>query len=241
LHHRKGRELHGAYLAEGERILAELPASEASVLFGVALAESAARLRRILPGSPIYLLSERQQDLFATNSPQGMGAVVEMPPPTPHEILRRATVPLIHLEGIADPGNLGTIIRTADWFGYGALSLSIGSVDPYNPKAVRSSMGGIFRLPIVLDVTLNALLDTRRPLLALDLAGSDLRTIPLPADGIYVVGREAVGISDDVRSVAQLVSIGGAGRGDSLNASVAAAILLYELSRRRDHDLYQPT
>ncbi len=233
LHDRKGRQRHGAYIAEGDRAVAEIARSAARPELVFAIPEAVLRAEAMLPGVPIAVVGDRHHGLFATENSQGIGVVVELPHVTPDLSALPRHQPLVHLESISDPGNLGTIIRTADWFGHEAISLGRGSADPFNPKGVRASMGGIFRLPVVVGTTLDELLATRRPLFALDLRGVDLRESLLPVDGIYVVGSEAHGLSDDTRSMSTLLSIQGGGGGDSLNAAMAAAILMYELSCRR--------
>lgn len=200
-------------------------------LFATPAAEETAR--RLLPDTPLYAVSDRTRGVFATEHSQGIGAVVDFPRHCDVTQCAAATTPLFHLEAIADPGNLGTIVRTADWFGFAALSLGPGSVDPYNPKAVRATMGSIFRVSLFLGTTYKDLCALERPLIALDAHGADVRTAQLPRNGVYVVGSEAHGISDDIRSVAALVSITRAGGGESLNAAMAAAFLMYELQGRR--------
>lgn len=234
LHDRKGRQQHGAYLAEGARIVAELAGSPVTVRFAFVLADAIPLLETLLPGVPVRILNERHRRLFATSSTQGIGAVIDLPPPATSTLLSDRSNPLLYLDGLSDPGNVGAIARTADWFGHDSIALSPGCSDPYSPKSVRASMGGLFRLPILTHVTLDDLLATGRPLYALDRTGADLSVVPMPRDGVYVIGNEAHGLSSDMRSLAELVSIRGAGRGESLNAAIAAAILLYELAGRRD-------
>lgn len=233
LHDSKGRKKHGAYLAEGERIVSEIARSPAIARFVFATSGVVDRARAVVPHVPIVVVDKDHRGLFATEHSQGIGAVVELPDQSSVMVTSNSYRPLVHLEAMSDPGNLGTIVRTADWFGHEALSLGVGSSDPFNPKAVRASMGGIFRLPLALGVTLDALLMSRRPLFALDVRGTDIRESPLPSSGVYIVGSEAHGLTEDARSVSTLLSIRGGGGADSLNAATAAAILMYELSLRR--------
>jgi TrmH family RNA methyltransferase len=148
------------------------------------------------------------------------------------EVLVEAGGPILFLDRIADPGNAGTIIRTAEWFGLAGVALSTGSVDLYNPKLVRATMGAIFRLPIVESVDPADLRLPGLPIVALDADADEyLGTVELPRHAVYVVGSEAHGLDVRIRSTSRMLAIGGRGDGESLNAAVAAAVLCYELSR----------
>ena len=231
LHRRKGRREHGAFLAEGERTLDELARSDASLLFGFARPERLELLGAIFPGLPIFGVDERLDGLFATESPQGLAVVVEMPEPASIEELDGLDAPLLVLDGVADPGNVGTIVRSAEWFGMGGVVLLSGCADPFNPKSVRASMGSLVRVPIV-EVAATELAALDRPLFVLDAGGGlTLGRDPLPRRGAYAIGSEAHGVSAEVALRGAGVSIAGAGHVESLNAAVAASILCYELSR----------
>jgi TrmH family RNA methyltransferase len=148
------------------------------------------------------------------------------------EELATVTKPLLLLDSLADPGNVGTIIRTAEWFGLGGVLLGPGSVDLYNPKTVRATMGAIFRLPVLEEVHPQMVLQLGLPLIALDAsAGEFLGEVPLPRNGIYSVGSEAHGVSPELLRESRPIAIRGGGRVESLNAAIATAILCYELSR----------
>src|SRR5512133_2577305 len=117
LHRRKGREQLGCFLVEGERAIREVYEAGAAIRFGFAERDSAEYLASILRGRSIGVVPPDERGLFATESPQGIGAVVEIPEWPPLAQLIEAGRPLLALDGVADPGNVGTIIRTADWFG----------------------------------------------------------------------------------------------------------------------------
>lgn len=141
-------------------------------------------------------------------------------------------------ESISDPGNLGTILRSADWFGVESVILGAGSADPFAPKVVRASAGAIFRVKIAVrnDVAAEIQRETRagRKLYAATLDG-ELKPDELPREGRrgLVVGHEKRGISDEIASLCtSTVRIPARGRGESLNLAVAAGILLYSLSNR---------
>lgn len=231
LHRRKGRNEEGAYLAEGERLVAELAASGVRPRFLAARPDRVERLAALFPGSEVCEIEGGGADLFATEHAQGVAAVVDLPPPTPAgEAL--ACLPTLYLDRLADPGNVGTILRTADWFGVRHVLLSPETADPYNPKSVRATMGAIFRMRCSMDVSAAELAGLGAPVIALDAAGAELlgRT-ELPREAVYVVGSEAHGVAPEILAFARSVAIAGSGSGESLNAAVAAGILLHELHR----------
>lgn len=229
LHRRKGREQLGCFLVEGERAIREVYEAGAAIRFGFAERDSAEYLASILRGRSIGVVPPDERGLFATESPQGIGAVVEIPEWPPLAQLIEAGRPLLALDGVADPGNVGTIIRTADWFGISTVILLPGTADAFSPKASRASMGSNIHLPCI-RAEHTEILTLELPLYSLDMHGTNtLGTHTLPARAIYVIGSEAHGVSDELRSASQLVRISGRGRVESLNAAVAAAVLCYEI------------
>lgn len=233
LHRKKGRMEESAYLAEGERLLEELVADPSRVRFLFGVAERLEWLQQRFSNIPVFAVGNREASLFATENAQGVGAVISIPEPVPVEQIIAIDSPVLYLDHLADPGNLGTILRTAEWFGIQGVLLGEGTVDPYNPKTVRSSMGAVFRLPFAGEISVGTLLDTGLPLLALDGAGEDvLGRASLPRRAIYIVGSEAHGLSPEIRRNARLIAIAGSGNGESLNAAIAAAILMYQVSLR---------
>ena len=146
--------------------------------------------------------------------------------------------PYVYCDGINDPGNLGTIIRTADAAGFGGVILSKGTVDLYSPKTVRASMGSFFNIDVITDKTcedLEKYADKGFSLFGGILGENtiDYRKADMTKPSIIIVGNEANGISSEVAALCQGVKIPINGRAESLNASVAAGILMYELGRQR--------
>ncbi len=143
------------------------------------------------------------------------------------------------LEAVQDPGNLGTMIRTAEAFGLDGLLLSDGCCDPYNPKVLRGSMGGVFRLPLYgageLTATLPALnargFCTVACVVQADAAA--IQSLPLGAGTVAVIGNEGNGLrSETVAACSHRATIPMAGRAESLNASMAAGIVFWEMTRK---------
>lgn len=175
----------------------------------------------------------------ATEEPQGVLAVARMQKTGLGDLLRIYPPLVIITDGVQDPGNLGTIIRTAHAAGASGALLLSGTVDLYNPKTIRATAGALFRLPVCQDVDCKEALDFIRQA-DLKLVVSDTRgEVPLyKADltgpAAIVIGGEGAGISTPVGEAASLrVFIPMPGGSESLNAAVAAALLLYEAARQR--------
>lgn len=232
LHQKKYRQQFGCYLVEGEHLVLELQKA--------ALAQPYLKAARLyVTGShgqfvspfDTQVISDRQMmQLSDTKSPQGIVAVV----PLPVEALPTVGAETaIYLNEIQDPGNLGTILRTLAWFGGFRLLLSPGSVDPFNPKVVRASMGAIFHLPLELDVSAQDLGSRFSFFGCLDMHGEPLPSKQLGESQCIIFGNEARGV--DAALVQQLnarrFTIGGAGAIESLNLASAVNICAWELRR----------
>lgn len=230
LQQKKYREEFGHFLLEGEHLILELqkaalnnPQLLASELYVTAAYEHWS--------SPFktHVIGERQLALLAeTKTPQGIVAVV------PIIAGAAASAPgerAIYLHEIQDPGNLGTILRTLAWFGGFRCLLSPGSVDPYNSKVVRASMGGIFHVPIEQDVELAALGARFAKLACLDMAGASPRATDFKSFDCYVFGNEARGVPRDQFSElhTKAFAIPGCGAIESLNLATVVNMCVYEL------------
>lgn len=138
------------------------------------------------------------------------------------------------LDGIGDPGNMGTIIRTAEWFGADRIIASPDCVDFWSPKVVQSAMGSLFRMPCIVleNSALRANLSTDNVrVLAADMGGTAISQIGKQTNQALVIGSESQGLSDFWREACDVtVSIPGKGDTESLNAAVAASILLYAIA-----------
>lgn len=175
-----------------------------------------------------------------TMTPQGIMAIVEKPAYTLEEMISGDKVHLVLLENLRDPGNLGTIMRTAEGAGITGIIMSKETVDLFNPKVVRSTMGSIFRVPFLyvedlVEIT-KELKEKGISIVATDLQGkNNYHKEKYGKKAGIVIGNEAQGISEAMRESANvLVKIPMCGKLESLNASVAAGIMMYELFRQRD-------
>ncbi len=162
----------------------------------------------------------------STESPQPVLAVVSM---RSSELPSDATFVLV-ADRLADPGNAGTIIRSAEAAGADGVAFTPGSVDPYNPKVVRASAGSMFRIPVV-EASLESLSGFRR--LGTSSHRGDVYTDPVYHGRVaVVVGNEAHGLDEDA-AIDQWITIPHAGPAESLNVAMAATVLVFEVARQR--------
>ncbi len=172
--------------------------------------------------------------LADTEAPQGVLAVVDEPPGAWFEGVG-PEARLLVLDALQDPGNVGTLIRSAAAFGVDGVVLLDGTVDPFNPKAVRASAGAVFRCPVVSVPWSRAeghLAEASVPLIVADAGGDDATPLPPPAGWALVVGSEGQGVREAVRARAvRSLRVPMSSGVESLNAAVAGALLLYELTR----------
>jgi len=235
---RRVRQREGRFVIEGTRLLDELMGAgiePALVLYTEAWAEHPAG-RRLLdlirtPVEGTWLVSESVMAASAdTRTPQGVLAVVPFLELAPKPGL------LLILDGIRDPGNLGTILRSAESAGVGEVLLAPGTVDLYNPKVVRGAMGAHFRLPVH-SFDWEAVEERARGRvvwLADAAGGTAYDDVNWTAPSALIVGSEASGAGQEAARIATgRVSIPMAGGAESLNAAMAATVILFEAARQR--------
>lgn len=137
------------------------------------------------------------------------------------------------LDGIQDPGNMGTILRTADWFGVDQLICSLETVDCFNPKVVQSSMGSLFRVNVTYTALLPVLQQTPRKVYATTLSEQENHFFSMQSPAMIIIGNEGNGISNELlKQATGMVTIPRIGQAESLNAGVATGIVLAEFMRK---------
>jgi len=236
-HAKKTREAEAKFIVEGTKMVEELLATPLKIDTLVATDEwlSSRHCGRLL--SEVEVLSATEAEIQAISTlqnPQQVWALVEKPG---NEIQFSSRGLILALDGIQDPGNMGTILRIADWFGVSQVLCSPDCVEIYNPKVVQASMGAIFRVP-VLHGNLQDFFAacTHSDIFAADLQGENVYTAILPADSILVMGNEGNGLSAEIKKCIQhklhipTFKQGGE-HSESLNVAVAAAILCSEFRR----------
>lgn len=220
------------FLIEGEKLLGEAIRSNVKPELILYTEEVELELGNFQEENLRLLDSKRMKELSNLSTPPGILAVVKMP----ESDLQPSTVTL-YFDEISDPGNLGTIIRTADAMGVKQLLLSPNSTDPYAPKTVQASMGSIFRLKIA-ERSIAELEALRAGadfhFFAADMEGENLYETDLKSPAILIMGSESHGLSPEIAQLeATKLSIPMKSSVESLNVGVSTAIILSEFSRRK--------
>jgi TrmH family RNA methyltransferase len=241
LHQKRYRQELGYFLVEGEHPVLELqkaaarnPALQACELY---VTKEHAQWRS--PFVTHVISGIQMAQISDTRTPQGIIALVPMwptgapPADAPGAEALPADEHVIYLHEIQDPGNLGTILRTLAWFGNFRCLLGPGSVDPYNSKVVRASMGAIFHVPLELDVELHSLRERFARIACLDMTGESLQSAAFKAFDCYLFGNEARGLPREQLAAldAKPFTIAGGGNIESLNLAAAVNMCVYELNR----------
>ena len=180
----------------------------------------------VVPPAAVARLSDLRTE-------RGVVAIVPLPADDAARVLA-GDGPVLLLAGVNDPGNAGTLVRSAEAFGAAGVLFGRGGADPFGAKVVRATMGSIFRVPIATiaaDDVLAAAQASGRPIVAADLDGDDLRDAPLPRRAILAVGNERRGVRDWLPRWDLAIRIPQREGAESLNAAVAGSIVLYESSR----------
>lgn len=241
---RKLRDEEHIFLAEGIRMFLEVPADR---LLEVYVSESFYEkekhtLKRVLGDADIFfeLLSDNvYSHVSDTKTPQGVLCLVKREEYELGKMLEEECPFLLVLENMQDPGNLGTIVRTAEGAGVTGIILSQGSVDIYNPKTIRSTMGSVYRMPVYYAEDIREVLQT--------LKSQGIETYAAHLDGIYaydeedyrkpcafLIGNEGNGLQEETaKKAGKYIRIPMKGQVESLNAAVAASILMFEAARQR--------
>lgn len=228
LTHKKQRDAAGVFVAEGPKIVREL-------LGGRLELEELFALPAALDGitanpSRITVIDEPTlQRLSFLSTPNQVLAVFRRPEPGPLQLAGRFT---LMLDNIQDPGNVGTIVRSADWFGVEQIVCSEDCADVFGPKALQASMGSVARVNVHYRA-LRPVLQTEVPVYAATLTGESLYEHSPIAEGILLIGNESRGINPELLAIARhQITIPRIGDAESLNAAVATSILLSHLVRR---------
>lgn len=245
LNQKKYRQEYGCFIVEGKRGVLDAVNSKRSVVQLVATDAFVKQQKEYCEQSEIASFFREQKDLIVSSSdfsqltetvtPQGIAAVVEISNSNIDDLKNGRL--LVLLEDIRDPGNLGTMIRTADWFGVDGIILA-GGADPYQPKVVRSSMGSLFHVPIFTSQSIvNEISELKNAGFQLVVTRPEVKqTEPLAPlseqKQCIVFGSEAHGTSDQLDALAdRALTIGKFGQAESLNVAVSFGIVLNEVRK----------
>ena len=234
------RDEKGIFLVEGPRMTEEIPAERIEKIYA---SESFAKKNKEFLEklqAPVELLTDT---VFAyvsdTKTPQGILAIVKRLDYTMKDLMQvknQKAPHLIVLDNLQDPGNLGTMIRTGEGAGIDGILMSKGTVDIYNPKTIRSTMGSLYRVPFLytgdLKQTIEQLQKAGIRVYAAHLKGTKSYREPDYGGGAaFLIGNEGNGLKEETAALAdEYIRIPMQGKLESLNAAVAAALLMYEVS-----------
>lgn len=236
----KERKEQKVFVVEGIRMFLEAPKEWVQAVYASESFLKEAAHRECLAG---YAYEELSDSVFAsvsdTKTPQGILCVVRMPEYKKEELFSRENGLYLVLESIQDPGNLGTMFRTGEGAGISGVILNRTTVDLFNPKTIRSTMGSIYRVPFYIA---DDFAETIR-----DMKQKGIRTYAAHLEGkksydgfdyrgssAFLIGNEGNGLSDEIASLADTyIRIPMAGQVESLNAAMASGILMYEAARQR--------
>jgi len=227
LQDKKHREALGLFLVEGEKVVGELLAANFPF---VELYATAAWAPTVPPKfTPVSAAEMERISHYPTpSSVLAVGKIVR-PPLAPGALDRGLT---LALDGIQDPGNVGTLLRIADWFAFDRIVLSPDCADVFSQKVINASMGSFARVTAHTAPLADALAGCTAPVLGCDLSGDDVHALPSLRDAVVVIGSEGRGLSPAVAArVTRRVTIPKFGGAESLNAAVAAAIVCDNLRR----------
>lgn len=236
----KARREQGVFIAEGRKMFEEAPKEWIQKVY---VAESYLAVKEhqmALKDTDYEVLSDSVfKATCDTQTPQGILSVITMPKWNENEIFAKKNASFLLLESIQDPGNLGTMLRTGEGAGITAVIANKTTVDLYNPKTIRSTMGSIYRVPFLVVDDLKAAIKEMQKngtkMYAAHLKGTQMYDAPdyTNATG-FLIGNEGNGLSDEIADLADdYIKIPMEGSVESLNAAIAATILMYEVNRQR--------
>lgn len=236
----KLRDARGIFLAEGQKMYREAPKDRLEKVYYSESYFENQQKGKPLEGVPFEVVQDSVfKAMSDTQTPQGVLCLIRQYRYRLGDLLRKENPLFLLLENLQDPGNLGTIMRTAEGAGVTGVILSKGSVDIYNPKTIRSTMGSIYRVPFLYAEDLSEVLKILKgkgiPSYGAHLRGAkDYDREDYRQGAAFLIGNESSGLSDALAEKADAcVRIPMEGQLESLNAAVAASVLMYEAYRQR--------
>ena len=234
---KKFRTEHQQFVVEGVKVVKELLTSPYKVDAVYTLGEISDEIASVSSVVPIIITEQQLQKMSNLDTPNNVLAVASIPKPS-FAFQEFNTKLILALDTINDPGNLGTIIRTAAWFGMDTIICSPKTTDAWNPKAVQAAMGALFRTNVVyadLKTVVEEYNAADVPVYATTLDGTDIYKTTLSPNGLIFIGSESHGVSPDLLALINkrlLIPSFSSGAAESLNAAVAAGVVCSEFRRR---------
>ena len=235
----KARKEQGVFLVEGPKMVSEIPEGLLKELYVSEEFKADGQYKELLKNKKYELVSGKVfREISDTQTPQGILAVVCQQNYTLDMILRKKDIHLLLLEDIQDPGNLGTMLRTGEGAGVTGVIMSKGCVDLYNPKVIRSTMGAIYRVPFLYTEDFYGVITKIKEICKVYAAHLKAKQCydkyNYKAPTAILIGNESKGLKEETAALADiLIKIPMLGKVESLNAAVAAALLMYEVYRQR--------
>ncbi|TKC03918.1 TrmH family RNA methyltransferase [Pedobacter frigoris] len=233
LHQKKYRKENGIFIIEGIKSIVEFIQSSYQIHSIYYLAQYQSLLPSLPANIKLFEVNNAELDKISTlQTPQGIIALVHIPKSAVLDLNALKGSFSLVLDGIQDPGNLGTIIRTADWFGFKNVICSNNTVEVYNPKTVQATMGSLSRVnTFYLDLQ-ELLSQTKLPIFGAVLNGNSMYKTNWGNEGLVILGNEGQGISNEVMNlITNPVTIPRVGGAESLNVAISAAILCADINR----------
>jgi TrmH family RNA methyltransferase len=236
LQQKKFRKEYGLFIAEGLKLVTEFLNSDYIIETIFYTANASPKLLNLSQNIKLQEVSGNDLSKISTlTTPQQVIAVIKIPNQADLSQNMVDSKFSIALDGIQDPGNLGTIIRTADWFGIKNIICSADTVDAYNPKVVQATMGSLSRMNIQYTDLSLFLSKSSLPVFGAVLNGQSVYKTQFGSAGIIVLGNEGNGISEEVqKNIKHFITIPRFGSGESLNVATTAAIFCSELKRNSE-------
>jgi TrmH family RNA methyltransferase len=227
LHLKKNRDEFGLFLVEGEKMVTEALREFPEIIEEV---YTTCALDTFLYKGAIELISDAELSQLSTlKTPNKTLAVLRKPEKVGSNISEGL---ILVLDGVQDPGNMGTILRTADWFGVQKIVCSEDTADIYNPKVIQASMGSMLRMDVTYTALDTFLSSCQLPVYGALLEGENVYNTALVRNAVLVMGNEGKGIRPNIQAyINSPIHIPGFGKAESLNVAVATGILLSEFAR----------
>jgi RNA methyltransferase, TrmH family len=234
LHQKKFRKDHHLFLAEGLKSVTEFIHSGYHTRTIYCTPALIPKLDKFSHKIKLVEVTDAELEKISTlTTPQGILATIQIPSKTaidPESFRNQFT---LVLDGVQDPGNLGTIIRTADWFGFKQVLCSEDTVEAYNPKVVQATMGSLSRMKVLYGDLAEIFDQVPLPRYGALLNGTSVYETAFGTEGFLILGNEGKGISDPILAkITNAVTIPRFGEAESLNVAVSAAIFCSELKRK---------
>lgn len=235
LQNKKYRKQHGLFIVEGIKSVQEFISSSYQVESIFYTDDANTKVGKISHNIKSHELTETEfQKISTLKSPQGILALVKLPKQQQIKVNDLRNCYNIVLDDVQDPGNLGTIIRTAEWFGIKHIICSIGTVDAYNPKVVQATMGSLSRVQIYYVDLHEFISSTDLPVYGALLNGQSIYQTEWGAEGLIVMGNEGNGISTAILAlIDRAVTIPRIGQAESLNVAIATTVFCSEIARQQ--------